>query len=490
LIQLKYHLMADSTGQAAHSRQAGRGRGWLRRIAAAFAKPGRGKISDISISLVVPCYNVEHYIDEFIATLIAQTSGLSALQVILVDDGSTDGTPQKAMDWASRHPGIIEYHRQSNAGLAGARNAGLQRATGDWVSFPDPDDMLAPDYLKRVRNHIRAQGEQETAIVACKIVLFHEQTGVTSDDHVLTYRFKNGTTVQTISQLSFVQLQVATAFYRREKIAEWGLQFDTQLKPGFEDALFANQYLIRSDPERRAVFAADAVYIYRKRASSDSMQDLASTRPEFWTSQPRGWLALLEDAQRQLGSIPPFVGRVVLYNMKGHLRILLDPSQSAGLAPQLQAEFEAILDQVIDRLGEATIRRGAPAFRHRLQLGLLNRYGLGPMPEPVVYLGNWHEEDRMVEIEWFSSSRVTDLSAMRNEAETERLESTAEDVQLLGRTFYYHHRARLRVDGEVGIVDADGKPARLRSPGGGKDLRTITASQLRESVSQALSDAK
>lgn len=482
--------MADSTGQAAHSRQAGRRRGWLRRIATAFAKRDRGESSDISISLVVPCYNVEHYIDEFIATLVAQTSGLAAVQVILVDDGSTDGTLRRATEWASRHPDVIACIHQANGGVASARNLGLSLARGDWVSFPDPDDLLAPDYVEHVRAHIRAHGARRTAIVACKVVLFHEQTGVASDDHVLTYRFKNGVAVQTISQLSFIQLQVATAFYRREKIAQWGLRFDTQLKPGFEDALFANQYLIRCDPEQRAIFAADAVYIYRKRASSDSMQDLAATKPEFWTSQPRGWLALLEEAERQFGVVPPFVGRVVLYNMKGHLRILLDASQSARLAPQLKAEFEAILDQVIAHLGETAIRRGAPAFRHRMQLGLLNRYGMGSMPETVVYLGNWHEPERMLEIEWFSASPTSGLSVVRNATESEPLESTAEDIQLLGRTFYYHHRATLRVDGEVGIVGADGKPARLRASGGGKDLRTISANQLPDLTSQALSDAK
>ena len=336
-------------GAPSDSRQGKRrGRGWLRALERRFVTllGGRraAKGADVSISLVVPCYNVAHYIDQFIETVVGQSSGLAGLQVILVDDGSTDETPAKARMWAGKYPDVIEYCHQSNAGVSGARNTGLERARGDWVSFPDPDDLLADDYLDRVRQHIWEQGEDNTAIVACKIVMLHEQTGLILDDHVLTYRFKNGVVVQTVADLSFVQLQVNSAFYQRKRLLEWGLRFDTQLKPGFEDALLANQYLIRSRPEQRVVFAADAVYTYRKRASADSLQDLAGTKPEFWTSQPKGWLHLLEDAKRQLGAIPPFVGRVVLYNMKGHLRVLLDAAQSAKLSSELKRSFEGTLD--------------------------------------------------------------------------------------------------------------------------------------------------
>jgi glycosyltransferase involved in cell wall biosynthesis len=485
LIHLKYHPKLNNMGAPSDSRQGERrDRGWLRSLERRFETllGGRREANgaDVSISLVVPCYNVAHYIDSFLETVVGQSSGLAGLQVILVDDGSTDETPGKAMMWAGRYPKVIEYCHQSNAGVSGARNTGLERATGDWVSFPDPDDLLAEGYLDRVRRHIREQGEGNTAIVACKIVMLHEQTGLTLDDHVLTYRFKNGIVVQSVADLSFVQLQVNSAFYQRKRIVEWGLRFDTQLKPGFEDALFANRYLIRCKREQRAVFAADAVYTYRKRASADSLQDLAGTRPEFWTSQPKGWLALLEDAKRRLGEIPPFVGRVVLYNMKGHLRILLDQAQSARVPADLQAAFGRTLDQVIAKLGEAAIRRGAPAFRHRLQIGLLNRYSFGTMPDIVVYLGKWHDAEHVLDVEWFSASPSSELSVVKRDSQTDPLESGVENCLLLGRNFYYSHRARIRVDDHFRIIDKDGNQVRLRGAGGAKDLLQASVAQLRE----------
>ena len=88
------------------------------------------------ISVVIPCYNQGHYLEE------AMTSAVSAthrVEVIVVDDGSTDETPSVA----ARHP-QVRYIRQENRGLAGARNRGLSEATGDLVVFLDADDRLLP----------------------------------------------------------------------------------------------------------------------------------------------------------------------------------------------------------------------------------------------------------------------------------------------------------------------------------------------------------
>src|SRR5690554_4285029 len=73
------------------------------------------------VSLIVPTYNVEPYIDEFLASVTSQTTGLRNLEVIIVDDGSTDRTGDIAQVWASRYPKTIRYIRQENKGAAEAR---------------------------------------------------------------------------------------------------------------------------------------------------------------------------------------------------------------------------------------------------------------------------------------------------------------------------------------------------------------------------------
>jgi glycosyltransferase involved in cell wall biosynthesis len=88
------------------------------------------------ISVVIPCYNQGHYLDEAITSAV---SASHRVEVIVVDDGSTDDTPQVA----ARHQ-HVRYVRQENGGLAAARNRGLAESTGDLVVFLDADDRLLP----------------------------------------------------------------------------------------------------------------------------------------------------------------------------------------------------------------------------------------------------------------------------------------------------------------------------------------------------------
>ena len=94
-------------------------------------------------SLVVPCHNVERYLDDFFHSLFSQTVDPDCLEIIMVDDGSTDGTARRIADWQSRFPERIRYIFQHNQRQAAARNTGLAYATGEWVSFPDPDDFFS-----------------------------------------------------------------------------------------------------------------------------------------------------------------------------------------------------------------------------------------------------------------------------------------------------------------------------------------------------------
>ena len=88
-------------------------------------------------SVVIPCYNQGHFLDEAVTSA---TSVTHRVEVIVVDDGSTDDTPQVV----ERHP-AVRYVRQQNRGLAAARNRGLAESSGDLVIFLDADDRLLPD---------------------------------------------------------------------------------------------------------------------------------------------------------------------------------------------------------------------------------------------------------------------------------------------------------------------------------------------------------
>lgn len=107
------------------------------------------------VSIVVPSYNVEDYIDKCIDSICHQD--YENIEIILVDDGATDGTGKKCDEWAEKDKRVIVIH-QENQGLSGARNAGIRIAKGKYISFIDSDDMIAPDYVSTLYNCIVKSG--------------------------------------------------------------------------------------------------------------------------------------------------------------------------------------------------------------------------------------------------------------------------------------------------------------------------------------------
>lgn len=95
--------------------------------------------------MIVPIYNVEPYLDRCIASILEQT--YTNLEVILVDDGSTDESGRICDRWSGRDDRILVLHRK-NGGLADARNAGLDRAAGDYLVFVDGDDYIDPVLIR------------------------------------------------------------------------------------------------------------------------------------------------------------------------------------------------------------------------------------------------------------------------------------------------------------------------------------------------------
>src|SRR5262249_507414 len=100
------------------------------------------------ISVVVPSFNAGRWIAASLDSVLAQT--LPPGEVVVVDDGSTDDTPQVLASFGDR----VRVVRAAHAGLAAARNLGLALASGDWVAFQDADDVARPDRLALLQAHL------------------------------------------------------------------------------------------------------------------------------------------------------------------------------------------------------------------------------------------------------------------------------------------------------------------------------------------------
>lgn len=117
------------------------------------------------ITVIVPVYKVEAYLPACVESILAQS--FSDFELILVDDGSPDGCGAMCDAYAARDSRIRVIH-QKNGGLSAARNSGMEVAAGEYLSFIDSDDYVAPDYLERLYSALRSGAE----IAVCRTRVF------------------------------------------------------------------------------------------------------------------------------------------------------------------------------------------------------------------------------------------------------------------------------------------------------------------------------
>ena len=115
------------------------------------------------ISIIVPIYNVEKYLDKCVNSILSQT--FSDFELILVDDGSPDNCGRMCDDWAQRDSRIVVYHKQ-NGGISDTRNYGIDRAKGEYLTFIDPDDYIESTYLE----YLYIQAMNNAADKGCLVI--------------------------------------------------------------------------------------------------------------------------------------------------------------------------------------------------------------------------------------------------------------------------------------------------------------------------------
>jgi glycosyltransferase involved in cell wall biosynthesis len=115
----------------------------------------------VTVSVIVPVFEVKDYLDGCVGSIVGQTH--EAIEVILVDDGSRDGSAGLCDAWAAADERVRVIH-QENRGLSGARNAGIDAATGDFLAFVDADDTVSASYVETLLNAVLALG---VPCVAC-----------------------------------------------------------------------------------------------------------------------------------------------------------------------------------------------------------------------------------------------------------------------------------------------------------------------------------
>jgi glycosyltransferase involved in cell wall biosynthesis len=194
------------------------------------------------ISVIIPTYNAARFLPEALGSIRQQA--YEPLEIIVVDDGSTDGTKSLMAELPD-----VRYLHQSNQGPAAARNAGIQAARGDLLAFLDVDDLWTPDHLRLLLPHLLAEPQLRFVWGTTHFVRLNE-------DAV-------GTRTHKLYRESVPLFLVGSGLYRPSAFTEVG-PFDPALRMGEDTDWLASARRIRTAQKQ----IAETVLIYRKREGS------------------------------------------------------------------------------------------------------------------------------------------------------------------------------------------------------------------------------
>lgn len=213
------------------------------------------------ISIIVPVYNLDKYLEDTVNSLINQT--YKNIEIILVDDGSTDTSPQLCDRLAGENECVSVIH-QKHSGVSFARNAGVKAASGDYIGFCDGDDLADPDMYEFMYN-LAIKDNADIAICELRFIL---EDGRKKDIATGKYKVWDDTQDFLIDFFSGeVKMSVDTKLFKREVCEK--IEFDTNAKTN-EDKYYCFLAAVNS---KRISSKNEAKYTYCRRKGSSSVTD-------------------------------------------------------------------------------------------------------------------------------------------------------------------------------------------------------------------------
>lgn len=230
---------------------------------------------DFKMSMIIPVYNTQDYIHETLNSIINQSMALKDIQIIIVNDGSTDDSDFILSKYQKLYPKNIKYIYKENEGVSVARNTGLKYARRKYINFIDSYDKWGLTTFKNVYNFF--EDNPTIDVVSTRLSFFDGMVG----EHPLNYKYskKENKIIDLYYNYDYIQMHASSSFFRASSLLD--IKFDTNLKYA-EDAKFVYNVLKRTFKIGLMSYI-QGCYWYRKRKDETSAIDTALTKENYYS---------------------------------------------------------------------------------------------------------------------------------------------------------------------------------------------------------------
>lgn len=312
------------------------------------------------VSVVMPVYNTEKYLPEAVDSLIGQSIGFENIQLILVNDGSTDKSGEICREYLKKYPDNVVYIEQENLGVSAARNAGMKKTEGRYVNFLDSDDKWERDALRILFDFMEKNGDKTDAAAARK-KLFDGGSGY----HALDYKFNKTMVADLHKRFDMVQTDVTSVLIKTEAVK--GMEFCTELSHG-EDTRFINTILL----EKNTIgIVREAVHDFRLRTDGTSALQMQDESDNYYFAVPELMHRyLFELSKKKFGRIKRFIQYVVMFDITSRLK-----KPVYKLLPEDKYEkYSQVITDIIKQIDDKIIYRQRSIYMNMKMYALSLKY--------------------------------------------------------------------------------------------------------------------
>jgi len=295
-----------------------------------------GFLNNPLLSVVIPVYNVEAYLRDTLESVIVQDIGFEKnIEIIIVNDGSTDGSEKICEEYREKFPENIKYYTQKNSGVSAARNNGISHARGEYITFLDADDIWKRDAFRKSIKFLQKHKE-DVDFVCSKILFFDSDTS----RHPSNYKFYKTRVLNIDNEPDSPLYHVITCVFKRSAIQN--IRFDEKLKIT-EDGKFISEVLLN---KRAYGVLSDTCYYYRKRNDQSSAIGGKLKNKDYYTVVPeRAYLTMMADWTDTKGDLSPFIQYEIISDLAWRLEEKAQTILSSIEENEYRERIKSIINQ-------------------------------------------------------------------------------------------------------------------------------------------------